>query len=266
MSLAVCCLDERSTSSVAVVVATGSMVSESHNYNGTPGSTIKRSLQGPRTMRGTLGATFGLWQCAQRRSEARAPRSRSDGRPSRHRKPQAYCRPDQAHPGDGTPRRGHELFAYPLGNDETVARHARISSREHSRSACLYWTGYPRVRVLRDAPRSAEAAASNCGPRPHAAPRSADETKPRGLAQRCTKPTMSLTAFMVSAAMTCARAAPSPSTVSMWTGSARRRFISALMGPSLATASSAKAALKVENWAPSSSLRTSALLRSASAA
>ena len=64
-----------------------------------------------------------------------------------------------------------------------------------------------------------------------------------------TKPTTSLTAFIVSRAIFCARAAPSASTASIAAGSARSRFISAPIGPSLDTARSVSAALNVENWA-----------------
>src|SRR6266446_4699306 len=85
-------------------------------------------------------------------------------------------------------------------------------------------------------------------------------------AQLRTKPTMSLTAPMVSAAMARARLAPSTRTPSRWAGSCMRRFISVPIGPSRATARSTSAALKVENCAPPKSCRTSALVLLASAA
>src|ERR1051325_11107634 len=83
---------------------------------------------------------------------------------------------------------------------------------------------------------------------------------------RRTKPTTSLTAFMVSAAIICARSEPSASTESIYTGSCTRRFISAPIGPSLATARSASALLKVENCPPPNSDSTCALLTLLSAA
>src|SRR6185437_6575524 len=64
-----------------------------------------------------------------------------------------------------------------------------------------------------------------------------------------TKPTMSLTAFMVSAAILRARAEPSARIASMVTGSRSSRFISPAIGLSLATDRSTSADLKVENCA-----------------
>ena len=81
-----------------------------------------------------------------------------------------------------------------------------------------------------------------------------------------TKPTMSLVAFMVSAAIVRARSAPSIRIASTWPGSATSRFISEAIGDNLATQSSTSAFLKLENCPPPNSRSTSALVLSASAA
>src|SRR5271155_3664357 len=85
-------------------------------------------------------------------------------------------------------------------------------------------------------------------------------------AQDRTKPTISLTAFMVAPASIRARAAPSASTASIAAGSLRSRFISAPIGPSFCTARSVSAALKVENCALPNCPSTPARVVSASAA
>src|SRR3981081_4133544 len=71
------------------------------------------------------------------------------------------------------------------------------------------------------------------------------------------KPTMSFTALMVSEAMARARLPPSIRTWSTYAWSLVRRFISAAIGESFATARSTRLDLKLENCAPPNSLNTS---------
>src|SRR5690606_19250800 len=81
-----------------------------------------------------------------------------------------------------------------------------------------------------------------------------------------TKPTIRYTSSRMGSARARARRAPSRNTASSEAGSAMRRRISAVIGESLATASSVSACLNAEKGLPPCSFATSATVVSASAA